>query len=105
MAELATARVEVELEAAAAADAARALRGSSTTSSVFTNGGNDDELKLVREAAREQAVQWVAVHPQGRGGGSPDGRGCVGGTPGGLDRLVVGTHMPAYPNDQEGGSA
>jgi glucosamine 6-phosphate synthetase-like amidotransferase/phosphosugar isomerase protein len=61
MAELATARVEVEV--AAAADAARAaaaeleaLRDSSISSSVSADGGTDDELKLMREAAREQAA-------------------------------------------------
>jgi hypothetical protein len=35
----------------------------------------------VREAAREQATQWAAAHPQGRRGGSPDRRGCAGGSP------------------------
>jgi hypothetical protein len=56
MAELATARVEVEV--VAAADAARAaaaeleaLRDSSISSSVSADGGTDDELKLMREAA------------------------------------------------------
>jgi uncharacterized membrane protein YgcG len=88
MAELVVAKPEVE--AAAAADAARvavaeleALRYSSISSSVSTDGGTDDELKLVREAAREQAAQWVAVHPQGRDGGSPDGRGRTGSAPSG----------------------
>jgi hypothetical protein len=88
MAELTVAKTEVE--AAAAADAMRAtvaelkaLRYSSISSSVSTDGGTDDELKLVREAVREQAAQWVAVHPQRRGGGSPDGRGSTGGAPGG----------------------
>ena len=87
-AELAVARAEVE--AAAAADAARAaaaeleaLRGSSTSSSVSTNGGTDDEVRLAREATREQAAQWAAAHPHQRGGGSPVGRGRAGGTPGG----------------------
>jgi hypothetical protein len=67
MAELAAARVEIE--AAAVADAARAaavelevLCGSSISSSVSADGGTDDELKLAREAAREQA-QWAAAHP------------------------------------------
>jgi hypothetical protein len=76
MAELAAARAEVEV--AAAVDAANvvateleALRDSSISSSVSADGGTDDELKLAREAAREQAAQWAAVHPQGRGGGSP----------------------------------
>jgi hypothetical protein len=27
-------------------------------------------------------AQWVAVHPQGRGGGSPDRRGRAGDAPG-----------------------
>jgi hypothetical protein len=56
MVELAAARAEVE--AAAVADVVRAaaaeletLRGSSIGSSVSANGGTDDELKLVREAA------------------------------------------------------
>jgi hypothetical protein len=80
MAELAPARVEVE--AAAAADAARAvaaelkaLRASSTGSSVSTDDDRDNEFKLAREAAQEQAAQWAAAHPQGRRGGSPDERG------------------------------
>jgi hypothetical protein len=68
MAELAAARAEVE--AAAAVDAVRAaaaeleaLRASSTGSSVSADDDKDNELKLVREAAREQAAQWVAAHP------------------------------------------
>jgi hypothetical protein len=68
MAELAAARAKVE--AAAAVDVTRAataeleaLRGSSTSSSVSADGGTDDELKLARETAREQAVQWAAVPP------------------------------------------
>jgi hypothetical protein len=76
MAELAAARAEVEV--AAAVDAAHvvateleALRDSSISSSVSVDGGTNDELKLAREAAREQAAQWAVVHPQGRGGGSP----------------------------------
>jgi multidrug efflux pump subunit AcrA (membrane-fusion protein) len=85
MAELAAARAEVE--AAAAADAARAaaaaelkaLRASSTGSSVSADDDRDNELKLVREAAREQVAQWAAVHPQGRCGSSPDERGRAGG--------------------------
>jgi hypothetical protein len=55
MAELAAARVEVE--AAAAMDAAhaavaelKALRGSSISSSISTDNGTDDELKMAREA-------------------------------------------------------
>jgi hypothetical protein len=69
MAELAAARAEVE--AAAVADAACAAVA---------------ELKLVREAAREQVAQWAAAHPRGArggcapdGGGSPDRRGRAGG--------------------------
>jgi hypothetical protein len=88
MAELTSVRAEVE--AAAAADAARAtaaelkaLRASSTDISVSAVDDRDNELKLAREAAREQAAQWAAVHPQGRRGGSPDGRGCTSGAPGG----------------------
>ena len=84
MAELAAARAEVE--AAAAADAARAaaaelkaLRASSTDSSVSADDDRDNELKLAREAAREHMAQWAAVHPLGRRGGSPDGRGRAGG--------------------------
>jgi hypothetical protein len=84
MAELAAARAEVE--AAAAADAARAaaveleaLNASSTGSSVSADDDRDNELKLAREAAREQATQWATAHPQGRHGGSPDGRGRAGG--------------------------
>jgi hypothetical protein len=86
MAELATARTEVEVEAAAVADAAhaaaaelKALRASSTDSSVSADDDRDNELKLAREAAREHAAQWAAVHPQGRRGGSPNGRGRAGG--------------------------
>jgi hypothetical protein len=87
MAELAAARAEVE--AATAANAARAaaaelkaLRASSTDSSVSADDDRDNEFKLAREAAREQAAQWVAVHPQGCHGGSPDERGRAGGAPG-----------------------
>jgi hypothetical protein len=88
MAELAAARAQVEV--AAAADAARAaaaeleaLRDSSISSSVSADSGTDDKLKLVREAVREQAAQWAAAHPHGRGGGNPDGCGRAGGAPGG----------------------
>jgi membrane protein involved in colicin uptake len=70
MTELAAARAEVE--AIAAADAARAaaaeleaLRASSTGSSVSVDDDRDNELKLAREAAREQAAQWAAAHPRG----------------------------------------
>jgi hypothetical protein len=61
MAELAAAKAEVE--AAAAADAARAaaaelkaLCASTTGSSVSADDDRDNELKLAREAAREQAA-------------------------------------------------
>jgi hypothetical protein len=88
MVELAAARAEVK--AAAAADAARAamaelkaLRDSSTGSSVSTDDDRDNELKLTREAAWEQAAHWAAVHPQGRRGGSPDESGRAGGALGG----------------------
>jgi hypothetical protein len=87
MAELAAARAEVE--AAAAADTARAaaaelkaLRANSTNSSVFTDDDRDNEFKLTREAAREQAAQWAAAHPQGRRSGSPDGHRRADGAPG-----------------------
>jgi hypothetical protein len=70
MAELAAARAEVE--AVTATDAAHAaaaeletLHGSSISSSISADGGTDDELKLAREAAREQEAQWVAAHPRG----------------------------------------
>jgi hypothetical protein len=86
MAELAAARAEVE--PAVVADAARvaateleALRASSTGSSVSIDDDRDNELKLAREAVREKAAQWVAVHPQGHRDGSPDRRGRVGGAP------------------------
>jgi hypothetical protein len=81
MAELAAARAEVE--AAAAAVELKALCASSTDNSVSADDDRDNELKLAREAAWEQAAQWVAAHPQGRRGGSPDGRGRVGGALGG----------------------
>jgi hypothetical protein len=61
MVELAAARAEVE--AAVATDAARAvaaeleaLHASSTDSSVSTDDDRDNELKLAREAVREQAA-------------------------------------------------
>jgi hypothetical protein len=60
MAELAAARAEVE--ATAAADAVRAaaelkaLRASSTDITVSADDDRDNELKLAREAAREQAA-------------------------------------------------
>jgi hypothetical protein len=72
MVELATARAEVEAAAAAAAEL-EALHGSSISSFVSANGGTNDELKLAREAAREQAARWAATHPQGRVGGWVDG--------------------------------
>jgi hypothetical protein len=63
MTELTAARAEVE--AVAAADAAcaaaaelKALRASSTGSSVSADDDRDNELKLAREAAREQAAAW-----------------------------------------------
>jgi hypothetical protein len=88
MAELAAARVEVE--AVTTADAARAaaaelkaLCASSTDNSVSTDDDRDNELKVAREVAREQAAQWAAAHPQGRRGSSPEERGRAGGAPGG----------------------
>jgi hypothetical protein len=81
MAELAAARAEVKAVVAsdaahAAAAELEALRASSTDSSISADDDRDNELKLAWEAAREQAVQWVAAHPQGRRGGSPDRREC-----------------------------
>jgi hypothetical protein len=68
MEELAAAMTEVE--AVAAADAARAaaaelkaLRASSTGSSISADDDRDNELKLTREVVRKQAMQWAAVHP------------------------------------------
>jgi hypothetical protein len=96
MAELAATRVEVK--AAAVADAARAaaielkaLRASSTDNSVSTDDDRDNEFKLAREAAREQAAQWATAHPQGRRGGSPDEHGRARGAPG---RGARGGHVP-----------
>jgi hypothetical protein len=69
-AELTTVRAEVE--AAEAADAARAaaveleaLRGNSAGSSVSGDDSTNDELRLAREVAQEQATQWAAAHPHG----------------------------------------
>jgi hypothetical protein len=103
-----------EVEAAEAADAARAaaaeleaLRGSRAGSSASVDNNTDEELRMAREAAREQAAQWTAAHPHGgaRGGspdrrrraddalgegacgGSPDGCRHAGGAPGGGDRV------------------
>jgi hypothetical protein len=68
MAELTAARAEVEV--AVAADTVRAvaaeleaLRDSSINISVSADGGTDNELKLAREAAREQVERWTAAHP------------------------------------------
>jgi hypothetical protein len=58
MTELAAARAEVEVAAAAAE------LTSSTGNSVSADDDRDNELKLTREAAREQAAQWAAAHPQ-----------------------------------------
>jgi hypothetical protein len=73
LAELSAARAEVE--AAVAVDAVRvaaaelkALRVGSTGSSVSADDDRNNELKLAREAAQEQAVQWTAAHPQGHSG-------------------------------------
>jgi hypothetical protein len=61
MAELVAARAKVETAVAvdaacAAAAELNALRGSSTGSSVSADDDRDNELKLVREAARERAA-------------------------------------------------
>jgi hypothetical protein len=87
-AELAAARAEVE--AAEAADAARVaaaelevLRGSRAGSSASVDDNTDEELRLAREATREQAAQWAAAHPHGGArGGSPDRRRRSDGAPG-----------------------
>jgi hypothetical protein len=74
-AELAAARAKVE--AAEAMDAARAaaaeleaLRDSSADNSVSGDDNTNDELRLAREAAQEQAAQWAVTHPHG---GARDG--------------------------------
>jgi hypothetical protein len=54
MVELAAARAEVEAVAVAAE--LEALRASSTDSNVSADDDRDNELKLAREAAREQAA-------------------------------------------------
>jgi hypothetical protein len=94
MVELTAARAEVEAAAAVGAGRAvaaelGALCASSTGSSVSTDDDRDNELKLAREATREQAAQWAAVHPQERRGGSPDRHGRAGGTPGGVRATTV----------------
>jgi hypothetical protein len=68
MAELEAARAEEEAVAAvdvvrAATTELKALRASSTDSSVSADNDRDNELKLAREAVREDAAQWVARHP------------------------------------------
>jgi hypothetical protein len=60
MAELGAAAVDAVRVATAELEA---LRVSSTGNSVFVDDDRDNELKLVREAAREQAAQWIAAHP------------------------------------------
>jgi hypothetical protein len=95
-AKLAAARAKVE--AAEAADAARAaaaeleaLRGSRAGNSASVDDNTDEELRLAREAPREQVAQWAAAHPHGGArGGNPDrcrradgapGEGARGGSP------------------------
>jgi hypothetical protein len=51
----------------------------STGSSVSTDDDRDNEFKLTREAAREQAAQWAAAHLQWRHGGGAPGRDAHGG--------------------------
>jgi hypothetical protein len=96
MVELAAARAE--LEAAAAADAAhvavaelKALCANSIGSSVSADDDRDNELKLAREAAREQVAQWATTHPQGHRGSSPDECGRAGGA---LGRGAHGGRVP-----------
>ena len=82
---LAAAREEAE----AAADAARAaatevevLRGSVSSSISADNSVDVDLDLLAREAVREQAVRWAAVHTHERSG-SPDRSGRAINAPGG----------------------
>jgi hypothetical protein len=98
MAELAAARAEVE--APAAADAARAaaaelkaLRASSTDISVSADDDRDNELKLAREAAWEQAAQWARRLCSGRG---PNWRGRASGWVDG-DRGLRGLNQRSTP--------
>jgi hypothetical protein len=105
MVKLPAARTEVE--AAAAADVARAtvaeleaLRASSTDNSISVDGDKDNELKLAREAAREQTAQWAAA------------RGAVAIAQTGADAPVAlraGAHVAAVPTtaaaDQIGADA
>jgi hypothetical protein len=79
--ELAAARAEVE--EADAAPELEALHGSSADSSVSDDGSTNDELRLAREAAQEQAAQWAAAQPHGGAcGGSLDRRRRADGAPG-----------------------
>jgi hypothetical protein len=74
--------------------------GSSKGISRSSSDDGDNELKLVREAAREQAAQWAAAHLQGRRGGSldsPDRRGCAGGWVDG-DRGLYSRHDSPSPD-------
>jgi hypothetical protein len=69
-AELATTRAEVEAAEATvagrvAATELEALCGSSIGSSVSGDDSTNDELRLAREAAQEQATQWAAAHLHG----------------------------------------
>jgi hypothetical protein len=100
MAELAATRAEVE--AAVAADAAcaaavelEALRASSTDNPVSANDDRDNELKLAREAAWEQAAQWGArsgCAPDD--GGSLDRRGRTGGWVDKIAAFIGGAALP-----------
>jgi hypothetical protein len=114
-AELAAARAEVE--AAEAADAARSaaaelevLHGSRAGSSASVDDNTDEELRLAREAAREQAAQWAAAHPHGDArGGSPDRRRRADGAPGQGARDAtlppqIGTMVAAWPRPLSGTS-
>jgi hypothetical protein len=53
------------MAARAATTKLKALHASSTDSSVSADDDRDNELKLAREAAREQAAHWAAAHPRG----------------------------------------
>jgi hypothetical protein len=61
----------------------KVLRGSRAGSAASVDDNTDEELRLAREAAREQAAQWAATHPHGGAcGGSLDRRRRADGAPG-----------------------
>jgi hypothetical protein len=67
--------VEAADAARAAAAELEALCGSSADNSISGDGSTNDELRLAREAAQEQAAQQAAAQPHwGACGGSLDRR-------------------------------